>query len=481
MTFALIVTGAFLLGNALAWRLRAERVTGTVIGVRPRGQGIYCAVYRYTDSVGRTVDASCNFLSASLADKQTGSTRQLLVIADQPQLVREANSVLLESGGVGLLVFGFLIAWPEGPAVVGLELALSALLGWYAFKRRTGSAARDSASPASPVAREAAPLQRAEDILATSEAAQREVRNQRRMGPVSILIGLAMLAVAVFAGRSLAQLEIAGLHAPGKVLQLVSRSASRGGSTYHPVVRFTTAGGTPVQFEDGVGTNPPQYSVGNDVQVLYLADAAPSSAMIDRGIGNWALSVGFGLAGVALIALGVRQTSSVRSMNPSQPPLPIPAPPASTFGTLDAHTPINVASKPDPMDGVTIKPLDPRPARRARWLGWCFLIGWSLWIASAFTPSAKSAKGFGPVLLLIAPGLGAILLFCAQTLLVVVIIIRALIGATEKARASGSPAVRGREPAGALARILDGMLTFILVMMAGACALIAAGLAAQLL
>jgi hypothetical protein len=85
------------------------------------------------------------------------------------------------------------------------------------------------------------------------------------------------------------------------------------------------------------------------------------------------------------------------------------------------------------------------------------------------------------VLLLIAPGLGAILLFCAQTLLVVVIIIRALIGATEKARASGSPAVRGREPAGALARILDGMLTFILVMMAGACALIAAGLAAQLL
>ncbi|HUE10217.1 MAG TPA: DUF3592 domain-containing protein, partial [Steroidobacteraceae bacterium] len=334
---------------------------------------------------------------------------------------------------------------------------------------------------ASPIAREAAPLQRAEDILATSEAARRALRNQRRTGPVSILIGLAMLAVAVFAGRSLAQLEIAGLRAPGKVLQLVSRPASRGGSTYHPVVRFTTASGTPVQFEDGVGTNPPQYSVGNDVQVLYLAEAPTSSAIINRGIGNWALSIGFGLAGAALIALGVRQISSTRSMDPTLTPLPIPAPAASTFGTLDPQTPMSVASKPDSMTGVTIKPLDPRRARRTRWLGWCFLIGWSLWIASAFTPSPKSAKGFGPVLLLIAPGLGAFLLFCAQALLVVVIIIRTLVSAAQKAQASGSPSANSPEPVGALARMLDGMLTFILVMMAGACMLIAAGLVAQLL
>lgn len=148
MTFALIVAGAFLLGNALAWRLRAERVTGTVIGVRSRGQGNYCAVFRYTDAVGRTVDASCNATSASLADKQTGSTRQLLVIADQPQLAREANSFLLEAGGVGFLVFGCLIAWPEGPTVVGFDLVLGALLA-----QASGSPSANSPEPVGALAR----------------------------------------------------------------------------------------------------------------------------------------------------------------------------------------------------------------------------------------------------------------------------------------------------------------------------------------
>jgi hypothetical protein len=313
MPLVLILAGAFLLGSALAWRLRAERVMGTVIGVRARGPRNYCTVYRYIDAMGRTVEASCNDLSGSLADKQTGVTRRIMVLADQPQLVREANSFLLEVGGVGFLAFGFLLAWPQGWIVVGLDLVLGALLGWHAFKRKVGPGARNSASPVNPVAREAAPLQRAEDILATSEAARRALRNQRRAGPFTIVIGLVMLAVAMYAGRSMAQLEIAGLHAPGKVLELVSRSNGRSGFTYHAVVRFTTASGTSIQFEDGVGTSPPEYHVGDDVQVLYLANAPPSSAVIDRDIGNWALPVGFGLAGMVLVALGVRQISSARS------------------------------------------------------------------------------------------------------------------------------------------------------------------------
>lgn len=108
LPLVLIVVGAFLLGTALAWRLRSTRVTGTVIGVRPRGRGTtsYCAVYRHIDAMGRTVDASCNEFSASLADKQTGSTKELMVLADQPQQVRATNSVFLEVGGVGFVASG---------------------------------------------------------------------------------------------------------------------------------------------------------------------------------------------------------------------------------------------------------------------------------------------------------------------------------------------------------------------------------------
>jgi hypothetical protein len=438
--------GAFLLGNALAWRIRAERVTGSVIGVRARGKTSYCAVYRYTNAAGRTVDASCNDWSASLADKQTGLTRQLMVLADQPTLVRNASSILLEAGGAAFLIVGFLIARPQGATLVGFDLVLGALLGWYAFKRKVGPGAH-------PVAPDTAPLQRAEEILATSEAAQRAVRNQRRTGPISIVIGLAMLAVAVGAGRSMSQFETAGVRASGKVLELVLRSAGRhGGSVYHPVVRFTTASGTLVQFEDRVGASPPQYQVGDDVQVLYLANAPPSSAVIDRGIGNWTLPAIFGLAGAALIALGLRQISAARSVElPSQSipipiPIPIPLPAESTAAAAESPVQVNV----------------PRGARRTGWLGLCFLVGWSLWVASAITPSPKSATGFGAVMLLFAPALGAFLLFTGQSLAVVVLIVRTLVRAM-----------------GPHTRVLDRLLTCGLVMMAGGCVLIAIGLGAQ--
>lgn len=489
MILALVpsLIGAFLLGNALAWRLRAERVTGSVIGVRPRGRGSYSAIFRYTDATGRTVDASCNDYSSSLAGKQTGSTRQLMVLTDQPQLVREVNSFFLEAGGAGFFVFGFLVAWPEGPVVVGLDLVLGALLGWYAFKRKVAPGARDGANPASPVAREAAPLQRAEDILATSAAAQRAVRSQRRNTPFIMLIGLVMLAVAVYAGRSMAQLEIAGVRAPGKVIELASRSSGgRGGSAYHPVVQFTTVSGSVVRFEDSEGTSPPRYHVGDDVQVLYLANAATSNAAIDRGIGNWALPIGFGLLGAVLIALGMRQFSSARVGELPPQSMSIPAPVAFTLGTAELPMqtmPMNVASPPQAMDGVTIEPPNPRRARRIGWLVGCFLLGWSLFMASVFFPSPahEHYKGFGPVLLMFAPAFGGMLLFWGQSIAIIAILVRVLVRATARGEARTSRAADRSEPVGPLARVLDLAITCALVMAAGACVLIAIGLVAQVL
>jgi Protein of unknown function (DUF3592) len=478
--FVFILAGAFLLGNALAWRLRGERVAGTVIGVRARGKTSYCSVYRYTDAVGRTIEASCNDFSASLAGKQTGLTQQLTVLAGQPQLVRKANSIFLEVGGAAFLIIGFLIAWPKGSTVVTLGLVLGALLGWYAFNRKVGPGARNGASPASAAARDAAPLQRAEDILATSAAAQRAVRTQRRSGPISILSGLAMLAIAVFAGRSIAQLEIAGVRAPGKVLGLVLRSSGRNGSAYHPVVRFATASGTSVQFEDGTGAWPAQYRVGDDVQVLYLANAPSSNAVIDQGVGNWTLPVIFAIAGAALIVLGMRQNSSTRSLE--LPPLStsIPAAATSTPGAAELMVQMNVAPS-RATDGVTIEPRDPRRARRASWLVMCFLVGWSLWLVSVMMPSAESATGFGPVMLMFAPILGAFLLFCGQSVAVVAVMVRILVRATASAETTPTEAASGGETVGPLARVLDAALTGALVMMAGGCVLIGIGLVGRVL
>jgi len=70
-------------------------------------------------------------------------------------------------------------------------------------------------------------------------------------------------------------------------------------------------------------------------------------------------------------------------------------------------------------------------------------------------------------------------LFCGQSLAVVVLIVRTLVRVTGSAETSASGAANRGEAVGPLARVLDGVLTCVLFMMAGGCVLIAIGLAAQ--
>jgi hypothetical protein len=484
-----VLVGAFLLGNALAWRLRSIRVTGTVIGVRPRGRGTtsYCAVYRYIDAMGRTVDASCNEFSASLAGKQTGLTRELMVRANKTQ-VRETSSYFLEVGGAAFLVFGLLVAGSRGSTVLGIDLVLGAMFGWYWFQRKDATRDPSAGSTASPTVPEAAALQGAEDILSTSEAARRAVRNQRRSGPFIAVLGLVFLAAAVYMGRSVVQLEMAGERAAGTVLQLVQRiSTGRGGgSTYHPVVRFATANGAPVQFEDGVGESQSPYQVGDNVQVLYLAGSPRASAIIDRGIGNWVMPFGFGLAGAALIVLGLRQRASARATELTLQSLSISpwAPPAS--GATELLMPMNVPPTSEATQGgTTIRGVTIRPpiqlGRRAAGCMLFFLMGWVLLFASAFVPSPKSesATGFGPVLLMLAPALGATLLYFGQGLAIVLIVVHILVR-VGRAETAISGAAGSSKPVGALARVFDWALTCVLILMASGCVLTAIGLAAHI-
>jgi hypothetical protein len=176
------------------------------------------------------------------------------------------------------------------------------------------------------------------------------------------------------------------------------------------------------------------------------------------GIGNWVMPFGFGLAGAALIALGLRQRASAQSVElPLQSmSIPAPAPPAS--GATDLLMPMNVPPTSEAIQGSnTIQGVVIRqPIRLSGRAAWCvlfFLIGWVLLFVSAFVPSprSESATGFGPVLLMLAPALGATLLDFGQGL-----------------------------AGGALARMLDWTLTCVLILMAGGCILTAIRLADEI-
>jgi Protein of unknown function (DUF3592) len=101
-------------------------------------------------------------------------------------------------------------------------------------------------------------------------------------------IGIAMLAGALFWGQNTRSFLSQASTAQGTVIDLV-RSRSSGSSssgTYAPVVRFVTAKGEKIEFTSSTGSNPPSYSQGESVEVLYQP-GAPRDATINGFVSLW--------------------------------------------------------------------------------------------------------------------------------------------------------------------------------------------------
>ena len=100
-----------------------------------------------------------------------------------------------------------------------------------------------------------------------------------------VLIGGAMIAMAIRGKRARGRWEAAAARAPGEVtdLQWVSsrHSESRSRVAY-PVLRFALPDGRTVETRANFGTNPPQAKPGAQVTVLYEA-ANPLNASLPAG------------------------------------------------------------------------------------------------------------------------------------------------------------------------------------------------------
>lgn len=81
-------------------------------------------------------------------------------------------------------------------------------------------------------------------------------------------VGATLLLIAAFVMFSVRRFVREALRAQGEVIDLVGHRGGKGGTTYAPVIVFTTQTGRH-QFTDPVRTNPPGYSVGDRVEVLY--------------------------------------------------------------------------------------------------------------------------------------------------------------------------------------------------------------------
>jgi hypothetical protein len=131
-----------------------------------------------------------------------------------------------------------------------------------------------------------------------------------------ILFGLLFFAIGSGLTYRQRNLETQGMEAPGVVVALDESSGSDG-STYAPVVRFSTSNGQRVEFTTSYYSSPPDYEVGESVTVIYRPEQ-PEKAVI-KGDGQL-FHIIFMLVGGVVVAVGLFSTySTLRNSIAFQP------------------------------------------------------------------------------------------------------------------------------------------------------------------
>jgi hypothetical protein len=90
----------------------------------------------------------------------------------------------------------------------------------------------------------------------------------------------------------------------GLVTGLVESTGGESGSVYRPVIEFTTIDGQSVTYTDMVGNNPPKYTPGATVDVMY-PPGNPQAARIPSWFRLWFLTSFAALFAVLFLAIGV--------------------------------------------------------------------------------------------------------------------------------------------------------------------------------
>jgi hypothetical protein len=132
------------------------------------------------------------------------------------------------------------------------------------------------------------------------------------VGGIFAAIGVVFAAIAAWVHLEDRRFAAGGTRAQGTVIEMVGSSDSDGYS-YRPVVEFRDADGQRHVFASNASSNPPRYSTGEAVAVIY-DPAAPQQAVIDGfmdryflplvlgGMGTLFAAIGFGLLGFWLRA-----------------------------------------------------------------------------------------------------------------------------------------------------------------------------------
>ena len=116
------------------------------------------------------------------------------------------------------------------------------------------------------------------------------------------VVGIGMLIGAFFWYNSSSEFSEKSVRAEGTVVELVV-NRSRDSRTYSPVVQFVNEAGKKIEFKSRTGSNPPDYSRGEKVEVLYLPEN-PEEAKINSFFALWGGALIFGGLGSVFFLIG---------------------------------------------------------------------------------------------------------------------------------------------------------------------------------
>jgi hypothetical protein len=114
--------------------------------------------------------------------------------------------------------------------------------------------------------------------------------------------GIGMLAGTVFLYTNTSVFLKDAIKTEGTVIELIP-SYSDGSTTYRPTVRFINQQGKEIEFASSSSSNPPSYSEGQTVEILYLPDE-PQKAEINGFFSLWGAPLILGGLGSAFFTVG---------------------------------------------------------------------------------------------------------------------------------------------------------------------------------
>lgn len=123
-------------------------------------------------------------------------------------------------------------------------------------------------------------------------------------GGIFGVVGFILTALAVFfLVRTRSFMENAQ-QAEGTVVNMVYSHSSEGGGGYSAVYRFRTITGQEVEVRDNLSSNPPQFKVGQTIDVLYDSEN-PQNARIKKWFNLYFLPMLLGFLGILFGCIGI--------------------------------------------------------------------------------------------------------------------------------------------------------------------------------